>query len=83
MHTVSCEFLMNPEESAECHQTSSRVGSGHETKSHTQAFLMQRGRETKNKATTLARENIYPELCYCSDIVWCCMRVTTLSFIVL
>ena len=83
MHTVSCEFLMNPEESAECHQTSSRVGSGHETKSRTQAFLMQRGRETENKATTLARENNYPELCYYSDLVWCCMRVMTLGFIIL
>ena len=32
MHTVSYEFLMKPEESAECHQTlSSRVGSGHES----------------------------------------------------
>ena len=32
MHTVSYEFLMKPDESAECHQTlSSRVGSGQET----------------------------------------------------
>ena len=33
MHTASQEFLLLPEESAECHQTlSSQVGSGHETK---------------------------------------------------
>ena len=32
MRTVSYEFLMKPEESAECHQTlSPQVGSGHET----------------------------------------------------
>ena len=32
MHTVSYEFLMKPEESADSHQTlSPRVGSGHET----------------------------------------------------
>ena len=32
MHTVSYEFFIKPEESANCHQTlSTRVGSGHET----------------------------------------------------
>ena len=69
MHTVSCEFVINPEESAKCHQTlSSLVGSGHETKLHTRAFLVQRESEAKNEDTTLTRNDIYPKLCCYSDV---------------